>query len=702
MATLEKIRNKAGLLVAIIIGLALLLFVVGDMLNSGKSLFTNSQYEIAKIAGKSISLTDFQKRIENLVEITKIQSGRTDLDEELMTNIQNASWDNMIEEIVMSGEFDKLGLNVTGDELMDMIQGENPHPIIRQLFSDPQTGVLNRSVLYNFLQRVVQEEDSEQKTFWLYLEDEIYRQRKLAKFNTLVKQGLYVTSLQAERKARESGKAVDIDYIVQRFTSVPDSAIEVSDKDIKAYYKSNLYKYEQDESRDLKYVYFEVLPSEEDYKVAEDWINNIKPEFEQLDVKDIRQFINFQSSTPYNDRNYSYGELESGLNNFMFSAKEGDVYGPYFENETYKLAKLAKIEYLPDSVKARHILLQVTQQNYAQMQNLADSLKNLIEKGVDFGMLARTNSVDGSAQEGGDLGWFKEGQMVKPFSDSCFYAHVGDVKIVPTQYGLHIIEIMAQSKDVKKVKVGILERKVEPSDETDQYYYSKASEFAGINNTYEKFNKAIETENLVPRFAPGLTPLEKDIQGLESPRELVKWAYNADEHDVSDVMKFGNKYVVATIDKVREKGYAPLNDVHAQIEVEVQKEKKAGQMSSAIDKKRSGKKNLGELATDMSVNVESAAGIRFTSKNLPELGVEPAVVATAYALEENKLSQPVEGNNGIYVIEVTSINEPANPELIAEREKIMLSRSYASKANYEAYDALKKMANITDNRFKFY
>jgi peptidyl-prolyl cis-trans isomerase D len=700
MATLEKIRNRAGLLVAIIIGLALLLFVVGDLLNQGRSLFTNAQYEIAKVAGKSIPYTEFDQRVNSFIEINKIQSGRTSLDEKTIDNIRNISWDYMIEEVIMSDEYKKLGIAVTGDELMDMIQGENPHPIIRQVFSDPQTGVLNKSFMFDFIQRTLQEEKSERKTFWLYIENEIYRQRRMAKFNNLISKGLYVTSLQADRKVEESAKAMNIDFIMQRFSLVPDSLVKISSNDIKEYYKDHLQNYRQDESRDIKYLTFEVVPSDEDFKAAENWINKIKPEFEA--TSETKQFVNLQSDVPYDNRNYTKDELPEIIADFMFNASVGDVYGPYFEKNAYKLAKLAQIDYLPDSVKARHILFQATQENSAQVYHFADSLKNLIEKGADFAELARQYSSDGSAKEGGDLGWFKEGAMVKSFSDSCFYGKVGDIKLVGTQFGLHIIEILAQSRDVKKVQVGYLVRNVEPSNITDQKYYAQASEFAGINNTYEKFNQAIEFQNLVPKMATGLKPLDKEITGLESARPLVKWAYGADEHDVSNVMKFGNKYVVAMVENVKEKGYADIEDVKIEIQLEVTKQKKGEKITEDINAKSADSKDLETLASSLKTDILNAANIYFSTRTVGQAGIEPKIPAVAFVLEADELSKPIIGNNGVYVITVTSASKPANLEYLAQREKLALERSYASQASYASFEALKNRAEVVDNRANFF
>ncbi|MBN2212842.1 MAG: SurA N-terminal domain-containing protein [Bacteroidales bacterium] len=689
-----------GLLVAIIIGMALLAFVIGDLLNQGRSMFSKSQYEIAKVAGKSIPYTEFDQRVNSFVEINKIQTGQTSLDESTIDNIRDVSWDYMIEEFIMSDEYKKLGIAVTGDELMDMIQGENPHPIIRQVFSDPQTGRLNRSFMFDFIQRTLQEETSERKTFWLYIENEIFRQRRLAKFNNLIRQGLYVTSLQSDRKAQESSKKMDIDFILQRFSLIPDSLISINSNEIKNYYNEHLENYRQEASRDIKFVTFEVIPSEEDFMAAENWINSIKPEFEATD--ETKQFVNLQSDVPYDSRNYTKDELPETIADYMFNATVGDIYGPYFENNAYKLAKLAKIDYLPDSVKARHILLQATQENSAQVIQFADSLKEMIEKGADFAELARQYSSDGSAQEGGDLGWFEEGDMVRSFSDSCFYGKPGDIKLVGSQFGLHIIEILAQSEDVKKVQVGTLVRNVEPGPETDQGYYIRASEFAGVNNTYEKFNQAIESHNLIPRTAPGLKPLDKEITGLESPRLLVKWAYNADEHDVSNVMKFGNKYVVATVEDVKEKGYADIEDVKFEIQLELTKQLKAEKLIEEINAKSGDAENMEALARSLKTEILNAASVNFVSRSITNIGIEPRIPAAAFALETDEVSDPIIGNNGVYVITVTAADKPENLEFVAEREKMAYERSYTSQANYASFEALKRKAEIVDNRAEFF
>jgi peptidyl-prolyl cis-trans isomerase D len=386
----------------------------------------------------------------------------------------------------------------------------------------------------------------------------------------------------------------------------------------------------------------------------------------------------------------------------MFSSPEGAVYGTYFEESSYRLARLVKIDYLPDSVHARHILLQPDNNtNAAGLVALADSLQEVLSGGGDFANLARLYSTDGSAQEGGDLGWFPEGQMVKPFSDSCFYGPTGKIMQVRTQFGIHLIEVLAKSRNVKKVKVAYLSRNVEPSSETYQNVYSQAVKFAGLNTTYEQFNTAVSEQNLTKRYANDLTASQKTITGLEQPRALIRWAFEAELHDVSDeIFEIGNKYVVAAVTGIREKGIAPLDQVRTEIELEVKKEKKAELISKEFSASMASVQNIDELAGEMELTVQDANNVNFASVSVPSAGIEPNVIATASVMAPDQLSQPVNGNNGVYVIVVTNVVDPEGAELSSQKSRMSSLRE--SQANYEAYQALQESANIKDNRAKFF
>jgi peptidyl-prolyl cis-trans isomerase D len=611
----------------------------------------------------------------------------------------------MIQDLLLEKQYDKLGIDVSGEELQDLVMGSSPHPYIAQLFTDPQTGIFNRQAFVVFMQNMESlDETSAEKLYYLFIENQIVREKKMEKYLNLIRQGLYATTLEASVKQKQEGITVDADYLVRNFTAVPDSSISYTDRDLRQYYRDHINNYKQDESRDIRFVYYEVVPSPADYEDAETWIQDVLEDFTV--AEDIRQFVNLESDVPYDAYNYGNGELSDTLNDFMFSAEVGATFGPYFEEDAYKISRLAQINYLPDSVRARHILLQVTQANANTIFDEADSLVNMIREGIDFALLAMTNSADNTAQAGGELGWFREGQMVQAFNDSCFFGQTGDIKIVPSEYGLHIVEIQDQSRPVKKVQVGTLVKNVEPSEETDQDYYLLANEFAGINNTYDEFIAASEDEGFQGelQFATALGPMDKSVPGILSARQLVSWAYQAELHDVSNVLKIDDKYIIATVDRVKEKGFTPLADIRLEIENEVKKQKKAEILATQLSASEEAQGSIESMADRMGLEVQSATSINFISNAFGSSGmIEPALVATAVSLEEGRLSQPVIGANGVYVLKVTRVTgEEGAAEQNIEAARTYIEQELAALTNYSAYDALLDFAGVEDNRREFF
>lgn len=703
MAIIEKIRTRAGVLVAIVIGISLLAFILGDFLESGRLLFSGSRYEIARIAGKSISYQDYQQKVDEVTEIYKNNSGGSSPDEAALESIREQAWRELIQDYVVNEEIDRLGLTVSSDELFDMIQGNNPHPIIRQLFTNPQTGEFNKSQLFQFLKAMDENQlDEKQKDYWLYIENQIRRERLVSKYVALISNGLDVTNYQARQEEKNVTHKANIAYIVRHFTEIPDSAVQVAVSDLKKYYADHKKEYKQEASRSLEYVTFDVRYSQDDYNVAEKWINSIVEDFRSS--KDVGAFVNANSDEPYTDKYLSLNEVPDTLKNLAEKGKVGDIFGPYFQDETFKIARLAEIGFVPDSVHARHILIRPQGQDENAMKRalaVCDSLKKLVEKGKDFAELAKANSVDGSASKGGDLGWFREGTMVKPFNDACFSGKKGELIVVETNFGAHLIQILDKSKDEKKVKIAILVRKVQPSDKTYQAVYAQANQFAGNNTTAAKFDKAVADQGLVVKYASNLRPNDTRITGLESPRELIRWAFDAKVGEVSKPFELGDRFVIAKLTQAAEEGIAPFDAVKTQIDLVVRRDKKAEKMIAQIN--AGGEpKSLEDLATKFNTTVQEASNITFSASTVQGMGFEPKVIAVATTSEVNKLSAPVNGNNGVYVLKVTSVtDDPETKELLVSI-KNRLSGSYMMRANYEAIQALQDMANIKDKRSKFY
>jgi len=710
MATLQKIRNRAGWILVAFIGLAMLLFVV-DLnslsywlkqnfdIGSGGTQNVTPTDEIAEIDGKSISYQEYSMQVEQLAEYYTLRFGLTTLDQEMIDGVRVEAWETLVRNFTLMDEYDELGIHVSTDELMDMVQGRNPHPIIRQMFSDPETGIVNRSFLLQFIQTMDQDPSGAQRTIWVHLENQIMNERSFTKFFNLVGKGMYVTGIEAENGFTETDKRVDFSYIVKRFNTIHDTAITYTDSDVDKYYKEHMQDYNQTASRDVEYVIFEVVPSEEDDRMASDWIDRMKGEFET--VEDAVPLVNMESDLPHQDRFFMEVEISDTIRDFVYSAEVGDVFGPYIEEESYRLARLVETDYRPDSVSARHILLQPDQNtSMEQVKLFADSLKAMIDNGADFAQLAIINSTDGAAQNGGDLGTFAEGQMVTPFSDACFEGNKGDVLIVETQFGQHIIEILDQGPSVKKVKVAIMSRRVEPSTTTYQAEYSSAIEFSGKNQSYEQFNSAISEQGLTKRYATDLTELQSTLPGLDAPREMIRWTFEAFLHDVSEVFEFENKYVVACVTSVREEGTQPLDDIRNEIELAVKIDKKAEKIIEELSDKIAGASSLNDLALEVNLPAQDARGVSFSSLSIPSVGMEPMVIGAISQLPQGVISQPIHGNNGVFVVVVNNIEQSEAGNIQFTKDRLSMMRQ--SRANAEAYQALREAADISDKRGRFY
>lgn len=704
MATLEKIRNRAGVLVAVIIGLALLAFILGDFLNSGRTLFSSSQFEIAEISGKSVPYQKYQKEIDEIVEINKFTTGQSAFDEATIMRIREQTWQQLVREYILEDEYSELGVNITSQELWDMIMGENIHPIIQQLFANPETGEVNTINLLRFLKSYDQDPTGQQKKYWLFIEKQLEQERLFNKYSNLIKKGLYTTNSEAMAEMSRNGKKVDFDFVVQPYHTMTDSLVTVSGSEMKEYYEKHKNDYKQTANRTIEYISFDVVPSEADRKDAESWIKNIAQDFSTTD--NDKEFVNLNSDLPFDNNFYKKDELAENVKD-LFEAKVGETFGPYFENEAFKISKVSEIKNLPDSVKARHILLQPSQQdvNYNALYSLADSIKNLLTKGANFGELAKTYSTDKAANEkGGDIGWFRANQMVSPFSDTCFNSKVGEIKLVATNYGLHIVEVTAKGKEVKKVKLATLGRNVAASSETVQQTYAKASNFVGNNNTYEKFLQAIEDQKITKRVA---TVLETDqqIAGLETPREFIRSAYQTELKEIiksqnQAIFELGDRFVIGFVNDIKEEGFASVEDVKNQVVLQVRKEKKADLLAQQIKEKMASASTIYSLAQVLNVTVQEATGVNFRTYSIPNAGIEPKLVAVAPKLELNKLSEPIKGNIGVYVVLVKNVVDESGDNAIFQKNMSMMQLQ--NRSNYEAYEALRETAKIVDNRAKFY
>jgi peptidyl-prolyl cis-trans isomerase D len=485
MAVIGKIREKSALLM-IIIGVAMLAFILGDLFQSGQSFFGGDN-SVGEIGGDKISAIDFNNQYEIAISRWEMQN-KTAATEDIRESLLEQVWNDIIREKVVVSQINELGISVSPQELFDMIQGNEPHPQVKQAFSNPQTGEFNPAQVLQFL-KSLETMPVENKNQWLLFEDGIQKERVSSKYFNLIKKGFYAPLAFAKKVQIEQEEKRSISFVAKRYNLVSDSTITVTEEEKLAYYNEHKNEYKQDASRAIEYVKFDVTPSEMDVEEAKKWITDAAVEY-KASTSDSA-YVMFNSDVPFDAAYYTKDNLPYVADSAFFFSEIGTTVGPFEEGNALVVAKLTGVKMVSDSVKARHILLKSTQPGDSTAYFKLDSVKNVIQKGAKFDEIAKQMSEDvASAIEGGDLGWFKEGQMVPEFNDACFNGKKGDLTIVQTQFGFHLIEVTAQGDKVKKVQVGKIYRNIEPSNATFDEVFAKASTFYSTNNTSESFTKS--------------------------------------------------------------------------------------------------------------------------------------------------------------------------------------------------------------------
>lgn len=702
MATLQTIRNRAGVLVAIIIGISLLVFILNDLIYNNRLFNSGPTDELAEINGKTVSVKEYEMLVNELTENYLRNTNKETVPDEITSQqIREQAWDIITTNYVLANNLPDLGFAVHSDELQDMIVGSNIDPQILQIpiFKNQQTGMFDPNLVRQFIANMDKDPSGNARISWVAFEKELEHQKLLKKYYTAVKKGMYITSVEAKQLAEESTNQNDIQMILKRYSEINDSTITVTDNDIKKYYDEHQYLFEQEESRDIDYLVFEVKPSASDMKALEQKMQDIKERF--TTAENVEEFVNQNSDIPYSESYYAKGELSPIIDSIIFAQQPGFIYGPYIDGDNYFVAKLISFKNLPDSVHARHILIAPNEnRTKEQAKTIADSLKKVLEKGGDFPALAKQYSDDkGSANDSGDVKWFKQNMMVKPFEKAAFEAKKGEFVIAETQFGYHIIQVLEKSKEVKKAEVAFVQWRIEPSSATYQTVQNQAYQFAGLNNTLEKFNNAITTGGLAKRVANGLKTTDRTIAGMENAREIIRWAYKSKKGEVSQPFEYPDKFVVAALTEVREKGYVPIEQIKEQLTTLVKKQKKAEKYIQEFK----ANKSLGSIqavAAKINIPVMDASAISFASFSLPGVGIEPNVISAAATLPKDQLSAPIKGNNGVFMITVTNRTNQASAD-IKQMQK-QAAYDIQTRVDYQAFEALKKLANIKDNRILFY
>ena len=666
MATLQTIRNH-GTILLVVVGIAMLAFILGDFLNSGSSFFNKNRENVAEIAGHQVHYTEYEAAKEQLTEVYKFEYGRSDSNEEMTLYIRNQVWQTMLMNYTLSDQTEKIGMDITEDELSELCMGQKPHAIIAQhrAFCD-ETGKFNRDALVNFLANLKQEpETAEQaevinqyKNYWQYWENAVRSQYLQEKYTTLLSKMITANNIDAKYAYQARQETVNLQYVQQPYYAVADSLVKVTENDLKTLYNQKKEQYKQTPNRSIEYVTFPIVPSAEDFADAERLMKSLESDFRTKE--DIAAIVNGNSDILYDGRDYSIETIPAEYKEFAFdkNTKKGDCTELAFANDTYSIARVMDCGYTKvDSVKLAAI-------------------------------------VNNEEQE---IGWVTLTEIPTNIAEPAANGKKGTTFTVANGMNEQTFKILDKSKATPKVKLAILSRKVSASSKTYGTLYNQAKQFIVANNNADSLHQAAFAQGFstIPVYA--LDKNADKVNDLKNSREIVRWAFEAKQGQVSDVFKCGDQFVVAALTEVKDGEYRPLEDVRAELIITATNNKKAEYIKNQLKDVTT----LEAAAELFDTEVKSAENISLASYRLGAAGIEPAVIGTALALEANTLSAPVKGNNGVYLLTVDA-KHVAEGQLNAATEinnlNMRTSYMYPPQA---LLGLIIEKADIVDNRARF-
>lgn len=700
MALIGTLRDRMGIVLVVFIFFALAAFILGELLTNNSVLF--NQNELGEINGQTISVEEFQSVVEERRANYVLNFNREPGERE-MTSLRQQAWDLLIARYAIVPQYEKVGIDVTDAELVDMISGTNIDPNIRQAFINQETGEFDRAMLGNYINQLkTMPVGSEGRVRWDLFQRDLRPGRERIKYENLLLKTNYVTAAEAEREYHLQTDVAEIKFVYVPYYAVSDSVASVDDAALQRYYDEHKEQFKTDHTRDLKYVSFSMAASPADTAALKEDMTEIAAEFARVEDDSIYAVSNSESDGAF--QTYNVSNLPSFIK--AEDLKEGNVIGPFIHEGNYKVAKIAEI--FKDTIayaQASHILIKWDEDTPAAKRAAREKAQGIlreIRNGADFAAQAREHGTDGTAANGGDLGWMYTGQMVKPFENAVFKASrpglIND--LIETDFGYHIVKVNSV-KDNSAYKIGIVEKIIGPSDATANEVYRTAETFAANISSAEDFTEKAEAAGVNVLESTNITANERRIGTLGDARQVVQWLFrDASEGTVSEIFDLQDQYVVAVMTGETEKGYRPLAEVRDEIMPEVRKEVKG---AAIIEKLGEAKGTLEEIANayGSDAGVYSSSDLKLASNTLPTAGFDPKAVGVAFGLEDGKRSDAFRGENGVLLIEMQHLTiAPEVADYTAYKNAIQ--QEYLQRTGFNIAEAIKDKAEIEDQRYKFY
>jgi peptidyl-prolyl cis-trans isomerase D len=707
MALINTIREKSGWAVGTV-AVGMLLFIVGGDLVGGKNrLFNRNDQTVGEVAGQKVEIADYNNALEQAKQAFVAQQQRQP-DDQAMGYLRDQAWNQTIYRMAFQPEWEKLGLTVSDDELVDMVQGDNISPGIKQAFTDQKTGQFDKARLIEYLKNL-DKLPPENQAAWHNFEANLPAERLANKYNALLKNSVYVTSAEAKRFDTSQNTKATIKYLFVPYGSISDSAVKVTDAQLQAYLDKNKSKYKVEDGRSVEYITIPVVASKEDSALVKNSIAELTTQFASAPVDSL--FVMQNSELQPNNAFRSPADLPEELRK-QLPLTQGKVYGPYAEGGTYSLYKVSAVGTGKEpAARASHILIKAdgtTPEAKAAAKAKAQDLLNKIKGGADFAAMARQFGTDGTKDQGGDLGWFGKGRMVPEFEKAIFGATTTGLlpNVVETSFGYHIIKITAvptkQTYQVAEVK-----KTIAPSDATREAAYQKAQQLKGEATDLESFRKLVtKDKTLQKQEAKNLERGARSVNNLQNARELVRWAFGFSPNgtetkvgDISEVYEIGDQYVIAALTDERAKGTATVANLRPELSALVRNEEKAKQIMAKLPKAGT----LEEMAQKYgpTAQIGTADNVVLGQGSIANVGFEPLAVGKAYALKPGQKSAPIQGEQGVLVVEPVTMSMPAVAnDLKNIRQQLAQQRAQAQDG--KIYEAIKAHADVKDNRTKFF
>lgn len=710
MGALQKIRNKGALLVGVI-GLALLFFILGELFNSGGTLLNRFKDKAFTVNGDVITTGEYQDRVTEFEEFQKFVSGQTNITEDLRAQIGEYIYEQIIKEKVLDSHAEKLGLAVTKEELNDMVTRENISPILAQMpiFVDPQTRQFNYDALVQFLtyiktdiNTVADEQKMQLFTFqnhWLVIERMMKYHRLEEKYNTLLASSLMANDVEAKANFEDSKSIANIAYVVSRYSSIADSAVSVTDKEVEKLYNERKKSFKSTtDLRKVTYLVKDILPSQADYEAVESQMNSVLEKLKTTDNPAL--LVSDYSEIPFQDIFFSEAMLSPEEKAFVQGASVGDIHGPIKNDNVYSLYKLIDRKMAADSVQLQMIFVPQGADAVAAA-NRADSIISVIRGGKDFATVA--NELNPQSN-GGEVGWVTEPMISSAgdeFVDKAFNTPKGEVVKIVNTGGIQILKIQDITRPVSKFKLALVQITATVSDETLLSIDNELNKFVAESGNSKDFVKAATDKgyNLLSDMA--VAPSSIGLPQVSSSQQIVYWAFN---EKVGTVKKFDlpEQRVVAMITGEITGKYTPLSEVFDLLKAELIRDKKAEKIIADVTAKNI--TTLDGYAQAFGVNVDTVNFVRFSTPSLSNgIGREPLFNVAAKYSTLNKVEAPRKGNSAVYVLAVVNKTEDSS-EFDAQLAKQSLDQSNMYRFNPSVvFSILKDKADVEDNRpYVFY